>query len=55
MTAPAPIVVVRPDFHIRADLRLLVDNRGFVNFHRTPASLKLKIRRPPLLGAPMIM
>ncbi len=33
---------VRTDFHIRADLRLLVDNRGFVNFHRTPASLKLK-------------
>ena len=33
---------VRPDLDIRAELRLLVDNRGFVNFHSTPASLKLK-------------
>jgi len=37
-----PNYCVWPDLYIRAELRPLVDNCGLVNFHSTPASLKLK-------------
>jgi hypothetical protein len=38
----SPDYGVRADFNIRAQLRRRIDDRSRMNFHRTPASLKLK-------------
>jgi hypothetical protein len=43
------------DLHIATELRAGVDNRCWVNFHSTPASLKLKYDGRPSAGAPMII
>ncbi len=46
---------VRSDRDISPDLRRWIDNRGWMNFHSTPASLKLKYPGPLFDCAPMMM
>jgi hypothetical protein len=44
-----------PDFHIVGQLHLVADDCCRMNFHRTPASLKLKYGGPFSRGDPMMM
>src|SRR5437762_10113482 len=45
---------IRSDLNLITELRPRIDDRGRMNFHSMPASLKLKYGKRPSAGAPMM-